>query len=53
MKRLALPLLALLLTGCEVGPNYRRPQFELTGQFRAQAQAEAASFGLPVARSSF
>jgi multidrug efflux system outer membrane protein len=44
MKRLALPLLALLLTGCEVGPNYRRPQFELTGQFRAQAQAEAASF---------
>jgi multidrug efflux system outer membrane protein len=33
----------LLLAGCEVGPNYRRPQVEPMGAFRDQAQAEAAS----------
>ena len=44
VKPLALPLLLVLLTACEVGPNYQRPQLEPTGQFRAQAQAEAASF---------
>jgi multidrug efflux system outer membrane protein len=44
VKTLALPLFALLILGCEVGPNYRRPQVEATGQFRGQSQAEAASF---------
>jgi len=43
VKPLALPLLLVLLTACEVGPNYKRPQLEFVGQFRAQAQAEAAS----------
>ena len=45
VNRLALSLLTLVLaTGCALGPNYRRPQVEASGQFRAQAQAEAASF---------
>jgi multidrug efflux system outer membrane protein len=42
VKRLALPLLALL-TACRSGPDYRRPQLDTAAQFRAQAQAEAAS----------
>ena len=47
MKRLTLPLLALAIAGiqgCALGPDYRRPQLELTGQFRDRAQAEAASY---------
>lgn len=43
MRRLALPLLALLLAGCAVGPEYRRPRVEAPGAFRDQQQAEAAS----------
>jgi len=58
VKRLALPLLALL-AACRTGPDYRRPQLDPAAQFRAQAQAEAASladqpwwavFGDPVLR---
>ncbi|MDR3673498.1 MAG: efflux transporter outer membrane subunit [Holophaga sp.] len=44
MRKLPLPLLLVLLTACEVGPNYKRPQVEPAAQFRTQAQAEAASF---------
>jgi len=44
MKRLALPLIVLLLAACApMGPDYRRPTLELDAQFRAQAQAQAAS----------
>ena len=45
MKRpiLALPLLALALAGCAVGPDYRRPQLEAPDRYRDQRQAEAAS----------
>lgn len=45
MKRpvLALPLLALVLSGCAVGPDYRRPQVEAADRYRDQRQAEAAS----------
>ena len=41
----AVPLvLALLLAGCApMGPDYRRPSLEIAPQFRAQAQAQAAS----------
>jgi len=41
----AVPLvLALLLAGCApMGPDYRRPSLDVAPQFRAQAQAEAAS----------
>ncbi len=40
----ALPALALaLLAGCAVGPDYRRPQVDMTPRFRDQAVAEAAS----------
>jgi len=42
--KLALPLIALLLAGCAVGPDYRRPQVEAADRFRDQQKAEAASF---------
>lgn len=42
MRRLA-PLAALLLAGCAMGPNYRRPEAQPPAAFRGQAQAEAAS----------
>jgi len=38
-----IPLLALV-PGCEVGPNYRRPQVAAVDSFRGQSQAEASSF---------
>jgi len=42
-KRWVLPFLVLGV-GCEMGPNYKRPQVEVTAVFRNQAQAEAVSF---------
>jgi multidrug efflux system outer membrane protein len=44
VKQLVPPLLVLLLTGCEVGPTYQRPQVEVMAQFPVQSKAEAASF---------
>jgi len=35
---------ALLLTGCAIGPNYKRPVVADPATFRGQATAEAASF---------
>lgn len=46
VSRPALPISALalvLMAGCAVGPNYKRPQVDVTPQFRAQAAAEAKS----------
>ena len=42
-KRWVLPFL-LVSVGCELGPNYKRPQVAVTPVFRDQAQAEAVSF---------
>jgi multidrug efflux system outer membrane protein len=42
MRRLAL-LPLLLCSGCALGPNYQRPNLDVTETFRGQAQAEAAS----------
>ena len=42
MSRL-LPLLALLLAGCALGPDYRRPKVEAPPRFAGQARQEAAS----------
>ena len=42
-KQWVMPFLLLSL-GCELGPNYRRPQVEVAPVFRDQPQAEAASF---------
>lgn len=36
-------LLALLLCGCAVGPDYRRPAIDVPASFRAEAKASAAS----------
>ncbi|NTV73061.1 MAG: TolC family protein, partial [Holophaga sp.] len=43
MSRRLLPLAALLLAGCAMGPNYKRPGAQPPAAFRGQAQAEAAS----------
>jgi multidrug efflux system outer membrane protein len=43
VKLIVIPIL-FLLAGCEVGPNYKRPQVEVAGNFRDQSKAEAASF---------
>ncbi len=44
MRRPYLALLALLLvTGCAVGPNYKRPALSVPEGFRGQSQPEAAS----------
>jgi multidrug efflux system outer membrane protein len=43
LSKWTLPLL-VLVSGCEVGPTYRRPQVEVQAQFRDQSKAEAASF---------
>jgi len=43
MKTLVLPIM-ILVTGCAVGPNYRRPEVQAGATFRDQAQAEAVSF---------
>jgi multidrug efflux system outer membrane protein len=40
----ALLVAALGLSACALGPNYKRPSTIMTGTFRGQAQAEAASF---------
>ncbi|MDB4968985.1 MAG: efflux system, outer rane lipoprotein CmeC [Myxococcales bacterium] len=43
MKK-ALAFLALLVAGCALGPNYKRPWVPMTATFRGQPTAEAASF---------
>ena len=44
MRRPALSLLALLLlTGCALGPSYKRPALSVPEGFRGQSQPEAAS----------
>jgi len=40
-----LPLLFVLLFGCAVGPNYKRPQTNLPQSFRGEAEAVTNSFG--------
>jgi multidrug efflux system outer membrane protein len=41
---IALAVAAALLSGCAIGPNYRRPAVAEPPTFRGQATAEAASF---------
>ena len=44
---LSIPVAALLLAGCVVGPNYKRPQVAVPANFRAPAplpEPQAASF---------
>jgi outer membrane protein, multidrug efflux system len=36
--------LALLLTGCDLGPDYEKPQVELPVAFRATAATEATAW---------
>ena len=43
MKPWVLPPLLALLTGCALGPDYRRPSVETAATFRAQSEAQAAS----------
>lgn len=46
MKRIVLTLTVLVLAGCAVGPNYKRPQVALPGEFRgapAPSSTPAAS----------
>jgi multidrug efflux system outer membrane protein len=43
-RRLA-AVAALLLAGCALGPDYRRPDTGIPAAYRFQAQAEPASFG--------
>ncbi|HEX9078662.1 MAG TPA: efflux transporter outer membrane subunit [Desulfuromonadaceae bacterium] len=40
MRRLALIILATLLAGCMVGPDYRRPAVEAPGAWRTGAEAQ-------------
>jgi multidrug efflux system outer membrane protein len=44
MRRIAVVVLSLLGGGCPLGPDYARPKVPMTGTFRGQDQAEAASF---------
>jgi multidrug efflux system outer membrane protein len=42
MKKLfVIPPLALLLSGCVVGPNYKRPKIDVPGEFRGAVQTAA------------
>ena len=43
LSRGALPL-ALLLGGCDLGPDYLRPQVEMPVQFRATEATEAEAW---------
>lgn len=48
MRRLGCLLLAALVAGCTLGPDYQRPALDLPGGYRGQAPAaadQAASFG--------
>jgi multidrug efflux system outer membrane protein len=44
MSRVLVLAVVLLVGGCPLGPNYRRPSVPMTGAFRGQDRAEAASF---------
>jgi outer membrane protein, multidrug efflux system len=39
LKRAGLPMAALVLAGCAVGPNFKRPEVETPSTFRAQEKA--------------
>jgi multidrug efflux system outer membrane protein len=41
-KLIALSLVTLLLSGCAVGPNYKRPSADVPGSYRGAAPQEAA-----------
>jgi multidrug efflux system outer membrane protein len=43
LNKTSLVLAALILTGCAIGPNYRRPTVEAPATFRGQTDANAAS----------
>lgn len=43
MKRIVLTLLPLLIAGCAVGPNYKRPAIASPPQFRGSAEATPVS----------
>jgi multidrug efflux system outer membrane protein len=45
MKKLPLLTVSVLLAGCAVGPNYKRPTVNLPRDYRAAIPAEAASLG--------
>ncbi|HEY1495387.1 MAG TPA: efflux transporter outer membrane subunit [Candidatus Solibacter sp.] len=47
-KRIVLALAVLTLCGCVLGPNYKRPQVELPGEFRG-APAPGADFSVSIA----
>jgi multidrug efflux system outer membrane protein len=36
-RALILPILLLALSGCKVGPNYKRPPLDVPGQYRGLA----------------
>ncbi len=36
------PLLLLALSGCKVGPNYKRPVLDVPGQYRGLAPSPVA-----------
>jgi multidrug efflux system outer membrane protein len=44
MSRAPLLALAVVLGGCPLGPNYKRPAVPMTAAFRDQALAQASSF---------
>src|SRR5688500_9046813 len=46
MKRISLALIALTLTGCAVGPNYKRPQVALPAAHRGAAEQANPSVSL-------
>ncbi len=47
-KRIVLAFAVLTLSGCVLGPNYKRPQLELPGEFRG-APAPGADFSVSIA----
>jgi multidrug efflux system outer membrane protein len=40
MRKLALPVLGLLLAGCTVGPKYQRPAIDTPGAYRGEGTAQ-------------
>lgn len=44
-KRIGLAALSLLLSGCAVGPNYKRPQIAVPGEFRGSTAAAPSTAG--------
>ena len=47
---LAAATLLLTLSGCKVGPNYKRPAVDVPGQYRGLAPGIGGNGGEPLAR---